>query len=138
MTITGAPDGHVGSLNNLHIAIEGPGLFISRYADTSHDTTGGLDVNELDLLQTNTLYSVGMLINAYAHTDVNSLDTVIATSTMDPSFSIIDNGGSYSAYHIAYSSGIGGLSTPLPASLPLFASALGGLGFGGWRRRRHA
>jgi hypothetical protein len=27
-------------------------------------------------------------------------------------------------------------TTPIPASLPLFASALGGLGFVGWRRRK--
>ena len=29
-------------------------------------------------------------------------------------------------------------STPIPAALPLFASALGGLGFVGWRRRKSA
>jgi hypothetical protein len=29
-------------------------------------------------------------------------------------------------------------STPIPAALPLFISALGGLGFAGWRRRRSA
>jgi len=29
-------------------------------------------------------------------------------------------------------------TTPIPAALPLFASALGGLGFAGWRRRRAA
>lgn len=29
-------------------------------------------------------------------------------------------------------------ATPLPAALPLFASALGGLGFAGWRRKRRA
>lgn len=28
--------------------------------------------------------------------------------------------------------------TPIPAALPLFASALGGLGFFGWRRRKNA
>jgi hypothetical protein len=28
--------------------------------------------------------------------------------------------------------------TPIPAALPLLATALGGLGFAGWRRRRHA
>jgi hypothetical protein len=29
-------------------------------------------------------------------------------------------------------------ATPVPAALPLLATALGGLGFAGWRRRRHA
>jgi hypothetical protein len=29
-------------------------------------------------------------------------------------------------------------ATPLPAALPLFAAALGGLGFAGWRRRKSA
>jgi len=29
-------------------------------------------------------------------------------------------------------------TTPIPATLPLFASALGGLGFAGWRRRKAA
>jgi hypothetical protein len=29
-------------------------------------------------------------------------------------------------------------TTPIPAALPLFASALGGLGFVGWRRKRAA
>jgi hypothetical protein len=143
MTITGDISDSSGAVavNNVHIAIEGPGLLINRYAfiELERDKTGGLDVNEIDLLKTNTLYGVGMRIDASAHTGLNSPDTVISTSTMDPSFTIADSGGSYSAYHIAYSSGIGGLSTvPLPASLPLFASALGGLGFVEWRRRRHS
>jgi hypothetical protein len=29
-------------------------------------------------------------------------------------------------------------ATPIPAALPLFASALGGIGFVGWRRRKNA
>jgi len=29
-------------------------------------------------------------------------------------------------------------TTPIPAALPLFLSALGGLGYFGWRRRKSA
>ena len=62
---------------------------------------------------------------------------VVSTSTMDPSFTI--DGSAYSAYHIAYSSGIGSQNTvPLPASLPLFGSGLCALGFFGRRRQKAA
>jgi hypothetical protein len=37
----------------------------------------------------------------------------------------------YLAFDIAFSTAV----TPIPASLPLFASALAGLGFVGWRRK---
>jgi hypothetical protein len=44
--------------------------------------------------------------------------------------------GSSENYYIIGELGIA--STPIPAALPLFASALGGLGFLGWRRRKNA
>jgi hypothetical protein len=40
----------------------------------------------------------------------------------------LDYGGSHSFALVS--------ATPIPAALPLFASALGGLGYVGWRRRK--
>jgi hypothetical protein len=49
-------------------------------------------------------------------------------TTSDPAhYFISDNSGSV---HVAVS------ATPIPATLPLFVSALGGLGFVGWRKAR--
>jgi len=45
-------------------------------------------------------------------------------------FQLVSNGGSFSFKTVAVG------KTPIPASLPLFASALGGLGYLGWRRRK--
>jgi hypothetical protein len=48
--------------------------------------------------------------------------------------------GDYSSdYRLVFSEGIGNSAVaPLPASLPLFVSAIGGLGMLGWRRKRRA
>jgi hypothetical protein len=59
-----------------------------------------------------------------------------ATAWIDPYFSDIPDG-----YTLEMSSGIGNAlgspptTTPIPATLPLFTSALGGLGLLSWRRR---
>jgi hypothetical protein len=53
----------------------------------------------------------------------------------------LDNGGASPGFDLAYVEGLAGSSvatTPIPGALPLFASALGGLGFVGWRRKRSA
>lgn len=53
------------------------------------------------------------------------------TGMVDPTFS--GSGGTF-----VFSPGVFSAVTPIPAALPLFASALGGLGLLGWRRRKSA
>jgi hypothetical protein len=48
------------------------------------------------------------------------------------------NHGSAPSYNDVSWNTVAVSATPIPAALPLFASALGGLGFIGWRRRRAA
>lgn len=56
---------------------------------------------------------------------------VFADGYASGDFAIASSGGTFSLTTIALTA-----TTPIPAALPLFASALGGLGFVGWRRRR--
>lgn len=108
-------------------------------------TTNGTASNSFDIsgtynLQTNTAYQVLMQVSTGV--DLNeqvtttALADLIATASIDPSFQI---GSGFSDYSIVYSDGIGNSpsTTPLPATLPLFA---GGLGFLGYlaRHRRNA
>jgi hypothetical protein len=83
--------------------------------------------------QANTVYTVAMTAGVFASYGNK------ATAWIDPYFSDITKG-----YDLQISDGIGNslgsppATTPIPATLPLFTSALGGLGFLGWRRRRAA
>jgi len=58
--------------------------------------------------------------------------------SLDPSLVAVRTTGASTTFSIG--SGVQQIAsvaaTPLPAALPLFASAIGGLGFVGWRRRR--
>lgn len=50
----------------------------------------------------------------------------------------IPNGLFRSLTGLVHVNGVAVATTPLPATLPLFAAALAGLGFAGWRRRKPA
>lgn len=89
----------------------------------------------LDNLRANVPYQVKMYAFASSY-----FDSGLVTASVDPTFSLdqslIDQG-----YSLAFSPGVGnapvGAALPAPASLPLFASGLVGLGaFGAWRRRK--
>jgi hypothetical protein len=72
------------------------------------------------------LYEVVMYASVYAALGVQG------SAFVDPNF-IVPAG-----YSVLTSAGIGNgtlAATPIPAALPLFASALGGLGLFGWRRK---
>jgi hypothetical protein len=57
------------------------------------------------------------------------------SALIDPIFSTGASGGTF-----VFSPGVlsGVATTPIPATLPLFASGLGGLGIFGWRRKCRA
>lgn len=77
----------------------------------------------------NAVYQV--MMNA----DAEAWDGQTATAYVDPFFT------APAGYSILTSAGIGnGLvaTTPIPAALPLFASALGGMALVGWRRKKTA
>lgn len=80
------------------------------------------------MLKANTVYEVTMFATVYAAYGRKG-DAVI-----DPSFA------APSGYSVLTSAGIGNgapvAATPIPAALPLFTSALGGLGLFGWRRKK--
>ena len=65
-----------------------------------------------------------------------------ALTTSPPSFFALEassGGTTYTSFHgsVYVAQAAAQLATtPIPAALPLFASALGGLGFAGWRRRK--
>jgi hypothetical protein len=59
----------------------------------------------------------------------------LSSAYADPYFS------GFGAYQLEISEGIGNslvATTPIPAALPLLATALGGIGVMGWRRKRMA
>jgi hypothetical protein len=84
----------------------------------------------------NAVYRVLLQANAESWADENAPnDGRLSSAYADPVFTAPDG------YTFEASAGIGnGLvaTTPIPAALPLFASALGGLGLLGWRRKRRA
>jgi hypothetical protein len=80
-------------------------------------------------LAANAVYQVVM------HATAQAYDGHTSTASLDPFFT------APAGYTILTSAGIGNSSvatTPIPAALPLFATALGGMGLIGWRRRRTA
>ena len=75
----------------------------------------------------NVIYQV--MMQAYA----SSTEGHQATAWVDPFFS------APAGYSVLTSDNIGNLATtPIPAALPLFATALGGMGLIGWRRKKAA
>jgi hypothetical protein len=116
----------------LHISEVGGSDVVVLLAESNLDAHTGGHLFSLDqqyMLKANTLYEVVMYADVYAAFGV------IGDAFVDPSF--IAPAG----YTILTSAGIGNgavATTPIPAALPLFASALGGLGLFGWRRRKAA
>ena len=87
-------------------------------------------------LSANTLYTVEL----YTQLDVSISGAsgggaATATAFVDPTFRVDAPG-----YSLVFSPGIGPsiAATPIPATLPLLVSALSGLGFAGWWRKRAA
>jgi len=66
--------------------------------------------------------------------------TVTFLASLDPTFQIASGVANSGAYSFVFSDGIGNSApvsaTPLPATLPLLATAFGALGLLGWRKRR--
>jgi hypothetical protein len=64
-------------------------------------------------------------------------DSLALLATLHSLFSIPSDFQNASQYTILYSPGLNSeIATPLPATLPLFATGLGALGLFGWRRKR--
>jgi hypothetical protein len=98
------------------------------------DITGGSQLFSLDQtyqLTANVLYRVIMDTQVFSQGSGGA-----ANSHLDPFFS------APAGYTVLTSTGVGNASpvaaTPIPAALPLFTSALGGLGLLGWRRKKAA
>jgi hypothetical protein len=114
---------YVGQPNGLSLALPADGVLFFYHSSNGgglsfYDTVAGLELFDVlgdqvyAGLETAPLFSVGtFLIPTDFNTkfDIHGVLTVAAVAT-----------------------------TPIPAALPLFASAIGGLGFVGWRRKRVA
>jgi hypothetical protein len=89
------------------------------------------DVHEVYSIIANTYYQIDLTATAVA-TELGS-----ASSFIDPYLQIDPSFADASRYTIVLSQGIGNsvAATPIPASLPLFVSALGGLGLLARRRK---
>jgi hypothetical protein len=78
-------------------------------------------------------FTANMVYQVMMETTAEAWDGQTATAYVDPFFT------APAGYSVLTSSGIGNVAaTPIPAALPLFASALGGLGLLGWRRKGKA
>jgi hypothetical protein len=96
--------------------------------------TESVSINQSNMLETNTVYTVNMSVEATASIDtITDTGGLSSSASIDPSFQL--GSDAPSGYSIDFSDGIGDTptATPLPATLPLFA---GGLGFVGFLARR--
>jgi len=138
LTVTGFTsfDGDNGYSAEAQLYMGGVGLNIQRDGFLQVGGTslsGGYSIDGTYNLLSNTAYEVNLVVNSSAAADFNTTADIIATALIDPTFTI---GSGYSRYSVLYSSGIGApppSSTPLPSTLPLFAS---GLGLAGYVARR--
>jgi hypothetical protein len=82
------------------------------------------------------IYDVEMFIDA-----VVSNGNGTASATVDPRFTIDLPLADAAQFQLFFSDGVGNgaptTATPLPATLPLFASGLGAIGLLGWRGKRN-
>ena len=105
---------------------------VSLFAESDLDANAGEHLFSLDqqyMLKANTLYEVVMYAAVYAALGVQG------GAFVDPSFV------APAGYTVLTSAGIGNgalATTPIPAALPLFASALGGLALFGRRKKKAA
>jgi hypothetical protein len=99
-------------------------------ADSTDQGLHTFSYNQAVTFTANLVYEVSM------ETYASAWDGQTSTAYVDPLFTL----GPGSGYSIFTSSGIGNTAsvTPIPAALPLFTSALGGLGLLGWRRKSKA
>jgi len=103
---------------------------VSMNAESEISTSQDLHLFSLDqqfMLQANTVYEVIMYATVYAAYGHLGNAFVDPTFTPPPGYTVLT------------SAGIGNgavATTPIPAALPLFTSALGGLGVLGWRRKK--
>jgi len=113
----------------------GPRVVFDAVTSNSRNFSGpGLHTFSIDQAYTftaNTIYQVMMNVDGAAW------DAQTSTAYVDPFFS------APAEYSVLTSFGIGNAAapvsaTPIPAALPLFTSALGGLGLLGWRRKNKA
>jgi hypothetical protein len=89
-------------------------------------------------LYTNAVYTVSMIASSESFAQSNLSTSMNGFATVDPMFSIDSNFANASDYSFQFSPGIENLdATPIPGTLPLFATGLGGLGLLGWRRKRN-
>jgi hypothetical protein len=90
--------------------------------------TGPFVADHLVSMEANTLYYLQLEL-LFNPTD----DNVEISGLIDPILTAAASGG-----HFVFSAGVVSAVTPIPATLPLFASGLGGLGLLGWLRKRAA
>lgn len=70
--------------------------------------------------------------------DINNLDSLKTGANPASLFIVPLIGGATQPSTVIHLASATISETPIPAALPLFATALGGLGFVGWTRRKHA
>jgi hypothetical protein len=134
---TPLPQGAVRNFQNNHAAAflnineVGGSNVVTLAASSDLGANAGGHLFSLDqqyMLKANTLYEVVMYAAVYAAFGVKG-DAFVDPSFIAPGYTILTSAGI----------GNGGVATtPIPGALPLFISALGGLGLFGWRRGKIA
>jgi hypothetical protein len=93
-----------------------------KFSVYGYENWGGVEPNDLNN-------------NARAYMNIGSVFAGIATGEWaDSANGLSSSGNPIKGYFVEFQVA----TTPIPAALPLFAAALGGLGFFGWRRRKSA
>ncbi len=105
---------------------ENGSTFVSRDMQSGPAGSTLISLNDTFDLTIGAIYRISMQTSLYANQNGT------ADVSLDPYIHPRDSNYSVTTY-----GGIGNLAVaPIPAALPLFISALGGLGFVGWRRRK--
>jgi len=121
------------------------------------DETAGITVNHIDVAYSGapkfTYDPLSKFLNLGADIQANGAqgsipDFQLSLFILDPQYwsgaftytMNYPNNDIYNTYDIAFAFNppLATATTPIPAALPLFASALGGLGIFGWKRRKNA